>query len=147
MIRWKTFVTAAAVGILATAGWSSRAQDPQKSTTEKIKEKVEGAVDSIKKGAVSAEEYAKEKWAQAREGVTKLGMESRVYARLHWDKSLNGSKIELGSPRAGVVSLSGSVADAKAKAKAVELTRDTVGVTDVVDNLTVQTTASTGARP
>ncbi|MFO0951107.1 MAG: hypothetical protein U0835_08145 [Isosphaeraceae bacterium] len=35
--------------------------------------------------------------------------------------------------------------DAKARAKAVELARDTIGVTQVVDNLQVQTVTSPGA--
>jgi hypothetical protein len=37
----------------------------------------------------------------------------------------------------------GSVPDARARAKAVELTRDTVGVTQVIDQLTVLTTTTT----
>ena len=42
-----------------------------------------------------------------------------------------------------MITLTGTVLDARAKVKAVELTSDTVGVTEVVDRLTVQTTAET----
>jgi osmotically-inducible protein OsmY len=72
-----------------------------------------------------------------------MGIEGRVYARLHWDKNLAGSKIELAAPKPGVIALNGTVGDAKAKAKAVELTTDTVGVTEVMDNLTIVPTEGT----
>jgi osmotically-inducible protein OsmY len=129
------------------AGWVSRAQEPTQTTTEKIKAKVGAAAESIKKGAISAETAIKEQFAKAKDAVVRMGIEGRVYARLHWDKALTGAKIELGSPKPGVIALSGAVADSKAKAKAIELTTDTVGVTEVVDHLTVQTTASIAEPP
>ena len=62
-----------------------------------------------------------------------MEVSARVYGRLHWDKALNGSKVDIEVTEGGHTTLTGVVADAKAKAKAVELTRDTVGVTQVVD--------------
>ncbi len=56
---------------------------------------------------------------------------------MHWDKALNSSKVDIEVREGGHITLTGVVADAKAKAKAVELTRDTVGVTQVVDQLTI----------
>jgi len=144
MLRKKWFWVVPAIGALVMlAGWNSRAQEP-KTTTEKIKDKVGSAVTSIKKGAQSAEEAIKEQFDRANSAVSNMGVEGRVYARLHWDKALGGAKIDLSAPKKGVIALSGTVADARAKAKAVELTRDTIGVDGVVDNLTVLTTTSPG---
>jgi osmotically-inducible protein OsmY len=127
------------------AGLATRAQEqqPPQTTTGKIKAKVDSAVESLKKGATSAEEAIRQQFAKAKNTVAGMGVEARVYGRLHWDKALTGSKIELSALRPGVIALSGTVANAKAKAKALELTTDTVGVTEVVDHLTIQSTATT----
>ena len=102
---------------------------------------------SIKKGAASAGDAIKERYARTKDAVVAMGIEGRVYSRLHWDKALTGSKIELTSPKSGVITLTGTVGDDKAKAKAVELAQDTVGVNSVVDNLVVQTTTVRSAVP
>lgn len=75
-----------------------------------------------------------------------MGVESRVYGRLHWDKALNEATIELTATEAGVVTLNGSVDSPKAKARAVELAKDTVGVTEVVDRLAVQPDTATRVK-
>jgi osmotically-inducible protein OsmY len=135
-----------AVGLVfLAAGWTAVAQE--KSTSEKIKEKAGAIGASIKRGALSAEEAIKRQYNLAKEAVVKMGVEGRVYARLHWDKALSDSKIELSAPKSGVIKLSGTVSDPKAKAKAVELTTDTVGVNEVVDDLTVQSTAAPAPSP
>jgi len=72
-----------------------------------------------------------------RKSVEKMGVQSRVYGRLHWDKALEGAKLEISVRDSQVVVLSGSVASAAAKQKAEELTRDTVGVGNVVNELSV----------
>ena len=136
-INTRAWVVAAVCGLTVTAmGWTSYAQEP--TTTEKIKQKVGGAVDSIKKGAASAESAVKDKYKKAKDSVVAMEIEGRVYARLHWDKALVGSKVELKAPRSGVIELHGTVTSTKAKAKAMELATDTVGVTDVIDSLIVQ---------
>ena len=136
------FALAVALSAVALAG----PQDPPKTITEKIKAKAGSAVTSIKKGATNAEEAIREKFEQARAGVSKMGIEARVYARLHWEKALADAKIDLSAPSEGVIALTGVVADEKARAKALELTRDTIGVTQAVDKLTVRTTTE-GAAP
>ena len=136
-------MAAVACGLLLMT-WTSGAQEP-KGTGTQIKEKFKGAVQSVKKGVASAEEGVRAQYARARDAVHNMGVQGRVYARLHWDKALNGTKLELHAPKEGVIVLRGTVATAKAKAKAVELATDTVGVVDVVDELTVATTAAPGA--
>jgi osmotically-inducible protein OsmY len=85
-----------------------------------------------------------------------MGVEARVYGRLHWDKALYDAKIDLEARKDGVLTLRGTVPDAAARAKAVALARETVGVTEVIDQLTLGTTTPpttpvepepAGARP
>ncbi len=66
-----------------------------------------------------------------------MDVASRVYGRIHWDKTLTTSNIEL-AVKNGVATLKGTVSDAKAKVKAVELAEDTVGISKVVDQLVIQ---------
>jgi osmotically-inducible protein OsmY len=67
----------------------------------------------------------------------------RVYSRLHWDKALHSSSLTVRMEGTAVV-LRGTVPDAAAKAKAVTLAADTVGVNKVVDELTL---TSPGSNP
>src|SRR6516162_8281766 len=128
----------------------TRAQDqppaPKGTVTDKVKEKLDSATQSIKRGAHSAADAVKEQYHRARESVHGLGEHGRVYARLHWDKHLQGARIEI-AVKGSVATLTGTVPDAKAKAKALELTQDTVGITDVVDHLTVSTVKSEADKP
>ena len=127
-------------GVLLVA-WTTAAQEP-KSTTDVLKEKASSAVNAVKKGVASAEETVKEKYAAAKIAIHNMEVQHRVYARLHWEKALNMSKFEVSMSDKGVATLTGSVADPKAKAKAVELAADTVGVAQVIDELTVQSSAA-----
>jgi hyperosmotically inducible periplasmic protein len=142
---WITLAAASMFGLaalLAVGVTRSYAQDAPKPTfTEKIKDTAASAATSIKKGAISAEEAVKEKFSQAKAGVVKMGIEARVYGRLHWDKGMVDSKIELHSPSPGVIVLTGTASSEKAKAKAAELTADTVGVTQVTNTLVVSAAA------
>jgi hypothetical protein len=142
---------AAALTVMTAArgGAAARAQDqePPKTTSEKIKSKVDSAVESLKKGAASAEDAVRAQWTRARAAVTRMGIEARVYARIHWDKSLTDATIDLSAPKPGSIVLSGTVADEKAHARAAELTRETVGVTDVTDHLTVKTATTDAPVP
>jgi hyperosmotically inducible protein len=144
--QWVRALSVAAA-LAVSAAPAARAQEPQPkpTITEKIKAKAGSAVESIKKGAASAEEAVREQYLRARSAVTKMGIEARVYARIHWEKALATSKVDLAAPKEGVIALNGTVVDERARAKAVELARDTIGVTQVIDNLTVQTVTSTGS--
>jgi hyperosmotically inducible periplasmic protein len=138
-------VVAVVCGLLLVS-WTSVAQEP-KGTKERIKDKVRGAVTTLKKGVAGAEESMKAQYARARDAVHNMGVEGRVYGRLHWDKALQGAKIDLHARKEGVIVLSGTVADARAKAKALELTNDTVGVVEVVDELKLASASASPSRP
>ncbi|APW62627.1 hypothetical protein BSF38_04177 [Paludisphaera borealis] len=75
--------------------------------------------------------------ARGQAAVRETDVFGRVYARIHWDKKLTDSVIELEVQPDGTTTLRGAVADAAAKKRAVILARDTVGVTTVVDELTI----------
>ena len=140
--RW--IIPAVAALGLAWA-YSGRAQEP--STGRKVGEKIDGAVQDIKSGFRKAGNVTKEQFAKAKMSVHNMGVESRVYGRIHWDKALNDALIELTTTEDGVITLSGTVADSKAKTRAVELAKDTVGVTKVVDQLAIRPTTTTTTIP
>ena len=62
---------------------------------------------------------------------------ARVYSRIHWDKILVGSTLELQVQADGTVILRGAMTDKVSKERAILLARDTVGISRVVDEMTV----------
>ena len=135
--RW-IFPAVAVVGL--SWGYAGLAQDP--GSGKKVGEKVDEVIQDIKGGLRKAGDAVKEEFSKAKTAVNNMGVESRVYGRIHWDKALNDATIELSANDDGVITLDGTVASDKAKAKAVELARETVGVTKVVDKLAVRPASS-----
>jgi hypothetical protein len=137
---WDTARTTALCLVLALGTWTIGAaqEEPNKGTGKSVGETVDNVVQSIKKGARETTESIREQYARARTSVHNMGISARVYSRLHWDKALNDAQIDLEVKDDGVTTLSGAVADIKAKAKALELAQDTVGVTRVVDQLAIR---------
>ncbi|WP_406699514.1 BON domain-containing protein [Singulisphaera sp. Ch08] len=121
-------------------------EKPTPPVGERVGEKVDSAVQSLKKGVSSAGDAIRDQYEKARAGVHNMSVAARVYGRLHWDKALVNSKVEIDVQKGGVAVLTGSVEDSVARVKAVQLTQDTVGVTKVIDQLVVLTTA-TGTVP
>ena len=76
---------------------------------------------------------------KTRNTVHNMEVVSRVYSRLHWDKGLAGTNIEIEIQAGGVAILTGVVTSEETKTKALAITSDTVGVNQVVDRLTVVT--------
>ncbi len=122
-------------------GYSGRAQDP--STGQRVGEKIDDAVQDIKSDFKRAGNAAKEGFGKVKASVNNMSVESRVYGRIHWDKALNDASIDLSVSDDGVITLDGTVADLKAKAMAVKLTQETVGVTKVIDRLAVRPLTTT----
>jgi len=127
-------------------------QEPQPSTGKKVGEKVQEALKEVKKGAQDVSESVREQFAKVRASVHNMEIEARIYSRLHWDKALNAATIDLEVHSGGIVTLRGAVADAGARQKAVALARDTVGVSQVIDQLTISQPTGTpassgGAKP
>jgi hyperosmotically inducible protein len=65
----------------------------------------------------------------------------RVSERINWDKQLVNSAIQMTMSADGTIQLRGSVPNTAAKARAVDLAANTIGVTRVVDELAVVSTS------
>jgi hypothetical protein len=65
-----------------------------------------------------------------------MTLDVRVSARLRWDKTLTGEKIQV-TASGGVISLSGRVRDLNQRRRAVELAESTTGTEKVEDLLEV----------
>ena len=96
---------------------------------------------AVKRGFQTAGQAVQGGFQKTRTGVHNMEVVSRVYSRLHWDKALTTSNMELEVQAGGVAILTGVVPDEAAKAKALTLTAETVGVIQVVDQLTVGASA------
>jgi osmotically-inducible protein OsmY len=72
-----------------------------------------------------------------RGGINEYAIDTKVAARLRWDKELEEASIQVGSLGGGAVKLTGTVPGFEARQRAVSLARDTTGVSNVVDELTV----------
>ena len=121
------------VGVFACAGFA------QQGVAEKVAEKVGAGLDKVGRGikreAEVVSEGVRRQFETVRGEVNRMGMAPRVYSRIHWDRALNSSRIEVHSLRGGAVLLRGTVPDQAARERAVALARDTMDVNEVVDEL------------
>ena len=116
-----------ALGIVAVLAAPLHAQ-------EGIAEKLGKRLD---RGLNKVSEELRQGWAEIRTNVDRLSVQGRVYSRLRWDKATTGAPIDIQVRDENIIVLSGSVSKETARVKAVELARDTVGVSDVIDELKV----------
>jgi hypothetical protein len=79
--------------------------------------------------------------------VQRMGAVPRVYARLHWDKTLYNSRIQVHLLQGGTVLLRGVVPSEAARKRAEELAASTVAVPQVVNELTVVPPSAAPAQP
>lgn len=142
--RWIAPVAAGLALVWVDAG-PARGQEPR--PAEKVGEKLDNVGRSVKGGLNRAGSATKEQFNRARNSVHNMSVESRVYGRLHWDKALNDAAIELTAGENGLITLTGTVADARARLRAIELARDTVGVTKVVEQLAIRPATTTTTSP
>ena len=125
---WQKFIGAAVVCSLA--GSLALQVPAEDGVGEQIGKKVDKGVNAVVSGL-------QKEWALARQSIEKMGVQGRVYGRLHWDKSLESSALEVEIRDGKVAVLKGRVPTIEAKQRAVELARDTVGVNSVIDELTL----------
>jgi hypothetical protein len=111
---------------------------------------LEDAGRAVKRGFQSAGQAVSGSFQKTRTSVHNMEVVSRVYSRLHWDKALTTATMEIEVQAGGIAILTGIVPTEAAKTKALTLTAETVGVIQVVDQLTVggsTTTAPVVPRP
>ncbi len=136
-------IAAAVLGLSLIVATGPAATPQQQDSGKKVGQQLDELGRTIKKGLQNAGETVREKFAKARAAVHDMDLASRVYGRLHWEKCLNSSTLDL-EVKDDVVTLRGTVPDPKARMKAVELARDTVGINEVVDHLTIAASLGTG---
>ena len=98
---------------------------------------ISGAGRAVKRGFQSAGQAVSGGVQKSKDGIHNMEVVSRVYSRLHWDKALTTASVEIEVQVGGIAVLTGAVPSEEAKAKALALTSETVGVNEVVDQLTV----------
>lgn len=94
--------------------------------------------EQLDRGIGRLSEELREGWQSLQKSLDKMGVRGRVYSRLRWDKHLAASKLDIDVEEGGVVTLRGRLANAAVKEKAIELTKDTVGVNRIIDELTIE---------
>jgi hyperosmotically inducible periplasmic protein len=150
-MKW-TYGAAAFVSLGLTAPfWCgvglARQESQQGGVAAKAGEKLDEFGRAIKLGIVNAEgtvrdglnktgETVRESFAKTRDSVNAMGLGPRVYGRLHWDKSLHSTSLFI-KVEGSRVTLRGVVPDEATEAKALALAGETVGVSQVIDQLTV----------
>ncbi len=127
MIRPKLILSVSAALVVVASAVASQAQDgPLRRTGraidnagKNVRARVEG---EVIRGQITTHER---------------DLLARVTNRIRWDKRLVNSVLQIEAQLDGAVILRGSVVDAAAKNRAVDLAESTVGVTKVVDELAV----------
>ena len=131
-------VVLVAVGGFLLGWWGSRSamdgDDRPVATTGSEEPKV----DTQKAREVGAEVGEKTAAAaeQARRALVDGSLTAKIKAKMALDDRVKAAEIDVDTARS-VVTLSGRVASESERARAVQLARDTDGVTSVVDNLRV----------
>ncbi len=129
MSRIMMAIAFVAVGICSATWMTAFAAPPDQGIGQQIGTAIDRGVNAISSEVESG-------WEQVRRAIDRFGIEGRVYSRLHWDKALSSSNIDVVTESDGVIELKGTVPDLTAKVKAVELAKETTGVQQVVDHLT-----------
>ena len=133
----KIYGIAVLVAVVLFAAWAAgtgRAQ--QEGPATKAGEKLDQFGRKVRKSLDKAEGAVREGFHKTRDSVHSMGVAARIYGRLHWDKALTTSNLNV-KVEEGVATISGSVPTAEARIKAVTLTAETVGVHKVIDELTI----------
>jgi osmotically-inducible protein OsmY len=102
----------------------------QEGTAEKLGRRIDQGIENLS-------QEVQEAWSEARARLDKLTVQGRVYGRLRWDKTLADEPIDVSVEANDLVTLSGRVPNEEARQKALTLTKDTVGVREVIDRLQV----------
>lgn len=124
------------LGAFACVGFAQ-----QQGVAGKVAEKFGQGLDNVGRGIVRGSQEVgdafRKQFETMRGEVNRMNTASRVYSRIHWDRSLNSSKVEVHTTRGGAVLLRGMVVDKAARERAVTIARETMDVNEVIDELLV----------
>src|SRR5689334_19303343 len=93
----------AALGLVLAIGSWVGAEDPKaappatqpKDTSQKVGQAVDDVVKGIKRGTRATTEAVSESVQKIRASVHDMGLHARIYGRLHWDKDLHNSQVNV----------------------------------------------------
>lgn len=139
MRRWIPAVGGAM--LVAGAVGTALAQGP--GVAQSLGERLDGVGRGIRREAREIGDSMRRGFETMKTEVNRMNTPARVYSRLHWDRALNSARIEVHPVKGGGVLLRGTVADEAARERAVGLARDTMDVSEVIDELTVVMTTTT----
>ena len=120
------------LGLLATlVGAGCTKQDPEKLARvgQRVSEKAEALTGGSHGRLASG-------WQALRADMDKMALDARISARLRWDKSLEGAKIQV-FYHDGQIELKGQVRTFDQRQRAMQLANSTVGAENIVDSLEV----------
>ncbi|WZP00692.1 BON domain-containing protein [Isosphaeraceae bacterium EP7] len=120
----KLLAALVAVAAIAPLAWG------QQGAAQRAGQALDNAGKNVRRGVENAV-------ARGRAAVQEQDLLDRVYSRIHWDKALVGSAIELEVRADGTAILRGPVTSAAAKERALDLVESTVGVTTIVNELVI----------
>src|SRR6516162_2484777 len=104
----KSYGLATAIGLaIGVAWWGGVGRAQQEGVGEKAGEKLDEVGRKFKKSLNRAEDAVREGFHKTRESVHNMGVAARVYGRLHWDKSLHTSTLNV-KVDDGIATISGS---------------------------------------
>ena len=126
-----------AIAALTSVALAQQQGGPFDAAGRAVKRGLQTAGQAVQGGLQTAGQAVQGGFQKTRTSVHNMEVIPRVYSRLHWDKSLTTSSLELEVRDGGVAILTGVVPDAAAKAKALMLTAETVGVFQVVDQVVI----------
>lgn len=134
-------------GLLVLGALTGSGLAQQTGVAGKVGQKLDEVGRGLRREAQVVTEAVRRRFETVRNEVNQMGIPSRVYSRLHWDRALNASRIEVHLVRRGGILLRGTVPDQAARERAVALTRDTVDVNEVFDELSVHSTPDQAVAP
>ena len=129
-------VVVVAVGFLFLGYWAGRTGTTHPSASPVG---TSGATNTERARERAAElgEKAADAAAKVQEGVSEAGVTAKIKAKMALDDSVKSRSINV-TTNGSIVTLSGTVASVHEHDRAVALARETVGVSQVVDQLRVQ---------
>ncbi len=134
-MRIITLVAVVMVAVVAMALLQGAA--PPRSDQQSSGSQTNGFVESVQKEVRNLGQQVSEGFRDAKQKIDQLSTEGRVYGRLHWDKGLQDMSIYVDVDNHGLAVLRGTVPNEAAKTKAEQITKDTVGIDRVQNDLVI----------
>src|SRR3954469_17846697 len=99
--RMRTRLALLGVLSVSVVGAAASAVFAQQGVAARAGQAIDGVGRGIRQEAQVVGEAVRKRFDAVRTEVNRMGIHSRVYSRLHWDKALNGSRIEVHILRGG----------------------------------------------